>query len=178
MALLVVLETLTPSERLAFVLHDMFAVPFDEIATIVDRTPAATRQLASRARRRVQGAEPQADANLARQRELVDAFLAAARSADFDALLAVLDPDVVFRMDRGPRHRLELQPITGARAVVEQIVPNANTFAPLARPALVNGAAGLVIGPPERPIAVCGFEFEDDRISEINLVLDREKLPR
>jgi RNA polymerase sigma-70 factor (ECF subfamily) len=178
LALLVVLETLTPSERLAFVLHDMFAVPFDEIATIVDRTPAATRQLASRARRRVQGAEPQADANLARQRELVDAFLAAARSADFDALLAVLDPDVVFRMDRGPRHRLELQPITGARAVVEQIVPNARIFAPLARPALVNGAAGLVIGSPERPIAVCGFEFEDDRISEINLVLDREKLPR
>jgi RNA polymerase sigma-70 factor (ECF subfamily) len=178
MALLVVLETLTPSERLAFVLHDMFAVPFDEIATIVDRTPAATRQLASRARRRVQGAEPQADANLARQRELVDAFLAAARSADFDALLAVLDPDVVFRMDRGPRYRLTLQPITGARAVVEQIVPNARIFAPLARPALVNGAAGLVIGSPERPIAVCGFEFEDDRISEINLVLDREKLPR
>jgi RNA polymerase sigma factor (sigma-70 family) len=178
MALLVVLETLTPSERLAFVLHDMFAVPFDEIADIVDRTPAATRQLASRARRRVQGAEPQAGATLSRQRELLDAFLAAARSADFDALLTVLDPDVVFRVDQGARRRLALQPITGARAVAEQVVPNAHTFAPLARPALVNGAAGLVIGSPERPIAVCSFEFEDDRITEINLVLDREKLPR
>jgi RNA polymerase sigma-70 factor, ECF subfamily len=178
LALLVVLEMLTPSERLAFVLHDMFAVPFEEIAGIVDRTPAATRQLASRARRRVQGAEPQADANLGRQRALVDAFLAAARSADFDALLAVLDPDVVFRIDRGPRHRLELQPIIGARAVADQVMPNASTFAPFARPALVNGAAGLVIGSPERPIAVCSFEFTDDRISEIDLVLDREKLPR
>jgi RNA polymerase sigma factor (sigma-70 family) len=178
LALLVVLEMLTPSERLAFVLHDMFAVPFEEIAGIVDRTPAATRQLASRARRRVQGAEPQADANLGRQRALVDAFLAAARSADFDALLAVLDPDVVFRIDRGPLDRLTLPPIIGARAVADQVMPNASTFAPFARPALVNGAAGLVIGSPERPIAVCSFEFTDDRISEIDLVLDREKLPR
>ena len=105
LALLVVLETLTPAERLAFVLHDMFAVSFDEIAPIVDRRPAAARQLASRARRRVRGAAPAPDVDLARQREVVDAFLAASRGGDFDALLAVLDPDVVFRVDAGPAAR-------------------------------------------------------------------------
>ena len=109
LAMLVVLDTLTPSERLAFVLHDMFAVPFDDIAVIVERSPEATRQLASRARRRVQGAEPRAEIDLARQRKIVDAFLAAAGAADFDALVAVLDPDVVFRADRGPSERFSVQ---------------------------------------------------------------------
>ena len=178
LAMLVVLDTLTPSERLAFVLHDMFALPFDEIAPIVERTPQATRQLASRARRRVQGAEPATSADLTRQRKIIDAFLAAARAADFDALLAVLDPDVVFRIDPGQRGALAQSTIRGVRAVTEQIVPNAPTFAPLAHHAIVNGAAGLIIGDPDQPQAVCSFVFEDDRIAEMDLVLDPEKLPR
>src|SRR5215204_1127503 len=119
LALLVVLEMLTPAERLAFVLHDMFAVPFDEIAPIVDRSPQATRQLASRARRRVQGA-PVPDVDLDRQRELVDAFLAAARGADFDALVAVLDQDVVLRIDRGARPRGASREVRGALAVAKR----------------------------------------------------------
>ena len=174
LAMLVVLDALTPSERIAFVLHDMFAVPFDDIAVIVERSPEATRQLASRARRRVQEAEPRAEADLARHRKIIDAFLAAARAADFDALLAVLDPDVVFRADRGAGGRLSFN---GSTAVAEQIVPNAGTFAPLAHAAIVNGDAGLIIGPPDRPLAICSFTFEDDRIAEMNLVLDPEKLP-
>ena len=174
LALLVVLDTLTPSERLAFVLHDMFAVPFDEIAVIVERSPEAARQLASRARRRVQGAAPRTEADLTWQRTIVEAFVAAARAADFEGLLAVLDPDVVFKMDRGARSRLAF---SGVSSVAEQIMPNARTFAPLARPAIVNGAAGLIIGSPERPLGICSFVFEDDRIAEIDLVLDPEKLP-
>jgi hypothetical protein len=149
-------------------------VPFDEIAPIVDRSPEAARQLASRARRRVQGAAPRTEADLARQRTIVDAFLAAARTADFEGLLAVLDPDVVFKMDRGAHSRLTF---SGISTVAEQIIPNAPTFAPLARPAVVNGAAGLIIGSPERPLGICSFLFEDDRIAEIDLVLDPEKLP-
>src|SRR5438093_2397604 len=121
-ALLVVLETLTPAERLAFVLHDMFAVPFDEIAPILERTPEAVRQLASRARRRVRGAAPAADPDLARQRRLVDAFLAASRAGDFEALVAVLDPEVVFRIDVGPDSPLARPPIEGAEAVARQIL--------------------------------------------------------
>src|SRR5438105_3494716 len=121
LALLVVLDTLTPAERLAFVLHDMFAVPFDEIAPIVDRSPDAARQLASRARRRVRGAAPAQDPDLARQREVVDAFLAAARAGDFEALLEVLDPEVVFRVDVGGTGPAARPPIVGAEAVVEQI---------------------------------------------------------
>ena len=128
LALLVVLETLAPAERLAFVLHDMFAVPFDEIAPLVERSPAATRQLASRARRRVRAA-PAPDADLTRQREVVDAFLAAARD-DFDALVAVLDPDVVLRVDRGAVPRGASREVRGAQAVVEQ----ARTFRRLSRP--------------------------------------------
>jgi RNA polymerase sigma factor (sigma-70 family) len=178
LAMLVVLDTLTPSERLAFVLLDMFALPFDEIAPIVERTPQATRQLASRARRRVQGAEPATRADLTRQRKIIDAFLAAARAADFDALLRVLDPDVVLRIDPGQRGALAQSTIRGVRAVTEQIVPNAPTFAPLAHRAIVNGAAGLIIGDPDEPRAVCSFAFDDDRIAEIDLVLDPEKLPR
>jgi RNA polymerase sigma factor (sigma-70 family) len=175
LALLVVLETLAPPERLAFVLHDMFAVPFDEIAPLLERSPAATRQLASRARRRVRGAAPAPDADLTRQREVVDAFLAAARDGDFDALVAVLDPDVVLRVDRGAVPRGASREVRGAQAVVEQ----ARTFAPLvasARPALVNGAAGVVVAPRGRPVAVAGFTIAHGRIVEIDLLADPARL--
>src|SRR5213078_3240475 len=129
------LETLTPAERLAFVLHDMFGVPFEEIAAVVERSPAAARQLASRARRRVRGAAPQPDADLAAQRRVVDAFLAAARAGDFKALVEVLDPDVVFRADRGAGAPLAGPPVQGAAAVAERILKRGARFAPLARPA-------------------------------------------
>ncbi|HEY2602967.1 MAG TPA: RNA polymerase sigma factor SigJ [Thermoleophilaceae bacterium] len=179
LALLVVLESLSPAERLAFVLHDMFAVPFEEIAPIVDRSPAAARQLASRARRRVQGTTPDPDADLSGQRKLVDAFLAAAREGDFDALLAVLDPDVVFRVDAGgvaPRAR---EPIVGADAVAREVVTSGyRQLASAARPAVVNGVAGLVIAPHDRPVAVVGFVTQRGRILEIDLVADPDKLRR
>src|SRR5437868_6263057 len=155
LALLVVLETLTPSERLAFVLHDMFAVPFDEIGAIVGRSPDAARQLASRGRRRVRGAPLNEEVGLARQRELVDAFLAASRAGDFEALVAVLDPDVVFRIDAGlGTGRGARPPIEGAAAVAQQILARGSRLAPFARPALVNGAAGVVVGAPGKPFAV------------------------
>jgi RNA polymerase sigma-70 factor (ECF subfamily) len=176
LALLVVLETLTPAERLAFVLHDMFAMRFEEIAPIVDRTPAAARQLASRARRRIQGSTPQADADAARQRELVDAFLAASRGGDFDALVAVLDPEVVFRIDAGgvgPRAR---EPIVGAEAVARQVLERGRPFAGFARPVLVNGTPGVVVAPRGRPIAVVGFTSRHGRIVAIDLIADPEKL--
>jgi RNA polymerase sigma-70 factor (ECF subfamily) len=176
LALLVVLDTLTPAERLAFVLHDMFGLPFDEIAPILERSPAATRQLASRARRRVRGATPLAEPDPARQRRVVDAFLAAAREGDFEALVAVLDPDVVFRADRGRRAAEAPQVITGAAAVVEQILARAPRFARFARPAIVNGSAGLVVVPGERPVAVLGFSISGDRIVELDLVADPAKL--
>jgi RNA polymerase sigma factor (sigma-70 family) len=173
LALLVVLETLAPAERLAFVLHDMFTVPFDEIAPIVGRSPTAARQLASRARRRVRGAVPAPDADRAREREAVDAFLAAARDGDFDALLAVLDPDVVLRVDRGAR--ATSREIRGASAVVEQ----ARTFTRLARfarAARVNGSAGFVVASPTGPLAVAGFAITDGRIVEIDLLADPTRL--
>jgi RNA polymerase sigma-70 factor (ECF subfamily) len=176
LALLVVLDTLTPSERLAFVLHDMFGVSFDEIAPIVDRSPTATRQLASRARRRVRGATPVSEPDLRRQREVVDAFLAASRAGDFEALLEVLDPDVVFRIDAGgvtPRAR---PPVVGAGPVARQILARGARFAGFARPALVNGSAGLVVVPVDRPFAVVGFTVSDGRILEIDLIADPEKL--
>jgi RNA polymerase sigma-70 factor, ECF subfamily len=175
LALLVVLETLTPPERLAFVLHDMFAVPFDEIAPIVARSPAAARQLASRARRRVRGAAPAPDADVARQRQVVDAFLAAARDGDFDVLLAVLDPDVVLRVDRGPTPPGASREVRSAAAVIEET----RTFASLAasaRPALVNGAAGIVVAPRGRPIAVAGFTVAHGKIVEIDLLADPTRL--
>src|SRR5262249_30310330 len=143
LALLVVLEMLAPAERLAFVLHDMFAVPFEEIAAIVGRSPTAARQLASRARRRVQGAATAADADLARQREVVDAFFAAARGGDFDALVAMLDPDVVVRSDGGVLRPGASSVVHGAPAVAEQALTFAR-LSPFVRPALVNGAAGVV----------------------------------
>jgi RNA polymerase sigma factor (sigma-70 family) len=176
LALLVVLETLTPAERLAFVLHDMFAVPFEEIGPIVGRTPAAARQLASRGRRRVQGAEPNPDTDVRGQREIVDAFLAAARGGDFDALVAVLDPDVVFRADPGKIRRLARPPITGAEAVATELLSRAPRFAPLARPALVNGTAGLLVGPEDKPFAVVGFSVAGGRIVAIDLITNQEKL--
>jgi RNA polymerase sigma factor (sigma-70 family) len=175
LALLVVLETLDPAERLAFVLHDMFAVPFDEIAPIVGRSPTAARQLASRARRRVQGAAPAPDPDLGRQREVVDAFLAAARGGDFDALLDLLDPDVVVRVDRGVLRPGRPTEIRGARAVAEQARKGAR-LGRFARAALVNGAAGLVIAPGGRPVAVAGFIVAQGRIVEIDVFADRARL--
>jgi len=173
LALLVVLNTLAPGERLAFVLHDMFAMPFEEIATIVGRSPAATRQLASRARRRVQVAAPSPDPDLAEQRRVVDAFLAASRAGDFDALIAVLDPDVVFRVETREGERV---PIQGAGAVAEQILTRGRPFAPLARPAMVNGAAGAIVMPGRQPFAVIGFTVVGGRIAEIDVIANPEKL--
>jgi RNA polymerase sigma-70 factor (ECF subfamily) len=175
LALLVVLETLNPAERLAFVLHDMFGVPFDEIAPIVDRSPAATRQLASRARRRVQGANPSPDVDLAGQHAIVDAFLAAARGGDFDALLEVLDPDVVLRVDRGAARAGASREVRGAAAVAGQAL----TFIRLARqsrPAVVNGAAGFVVVVGGQPRAVAGFTVARGKIAEIDLLADPERL--
>ena len=174
LALLVVLEELSPAERLAFVLHDMFGVPFDEIAPIVSRTPMAARQLASRARRRVQAA-PKPDADLDRQREVVDAFIAATREGDFDALVAVLDPDVVLRADRGTAPGARSVVLRGARAVARQAV----SYAPLARfgrPVLVNGAAGLLSAPNGRPFAVMACTVRDGRIAEIDILADPDRL--
>jgi RNA polymerase sigma-70 factor, ECF subfamily len=176
LALLVVLDCLSPAERLAFVLHDMFGVSFEEIAEIVDRTPAASRQLASRARRRVRGAAPQPDADLAAQRVVVDAFLAAARAGDFEGLVAVLDPEVVFRADRGAAAPLAGPPVKGAAAVAERILERGTRFAPLARPAVVNGAAGAFVAVRGRTIAVVGFTVTGGRIVEIDLVANPEKL--
>jgi len=175
LALLVVLETLSPAERLAFVLHDMFAVPFDEIAPIVGRSPAAARQLASRARRRVQRTGPATDVDVAGQRQVVDAFLAAARGGDFEALLAVLDPDVVFRIDRGDLRPAASREIRGAPAVAQEALTFAR-LARFARPVLVNGAAGLVVATPGRPLAVAGFTIAGGRIVELDLLADPARL--
>jgi RNA polymerase sigma factor (sigma-70 family) len=172
LALLVVLDTLGPAERLAFVLHDMFGVPFDEIAGMVDRSPAAARQLASRARRRVQGAAPVPDADLAAQRRVVDAFFAAARHGDFDALVAVLHPDVVSRGDGGPGASAVAR---GARDVAARALTFAR-LAPFVRPALVNGAAGAVVAPRGEPFSVMGFTVVGGRIVEIDAITDPARL--
>jgi RNA polymerase sigma-70 factor, ECF subfamily len=171
-ALLLVLETLAPAERLAFVLHDMFAVPFHEIATIVDRSPAAARQLASRARRRVQGAAADAPAvDRARQRAVVDAFLAASRGGDFDALLALLDPDVVLRADEAAVQTGGVAPeVRGAAAVADTFAGRARA----AQPALVDGVVGLVWAPGGRPKAVFDLTISDGKIVAIDLILDSE----
>jgi RNA polymerase sigma-70 factor, ECF subfamily len=171
LALLVVLDTLAPAERLAFVLHDMFAVPFDEIAPIVGRSPAAARQLASRARRRVHGAAVP-DADLTRQREAVNAFLAASRGGDFEALLAVLDPNVVVRADPAAVQAGAPKEVRGAEAV-------AGTFSGRARaaqPALINGAAGAVWAPGGRPRVVFGFTIMRGKIVAIDMLADPEHL--
>jgi RNA polymerase sigma factor (sigma-70 family) len=175
LALLVVLETLTPSERLAFVLHDMFAVPFDEIGSMLDRSPTAARQLASRARRRVRGAAPVPDADLRRQREVVDAFFAAARDGDFEALVAVLDPDVVLRSDGGELRPNVTAVIRGAREVASRAVTFAH-LSPYVRPALINGAAGVVVTPRGQPFSVMGFTVTNGRIVEIDAVGDPARL--
>jgi len=174
-ALLVVLDTLAPAERLAFVLHDMFAMPFDEIAAIVGRSPNAARLLASRARRRVQDAAPVPDADLARQREVVDAFLAASRGGDFDALLAVLDPDVVARAHIGAVPVGASTQVRGARAVAEQALTYAR-LSPFVRPALVNGAAGAVVASRGRLFAVMGFTVTCGKIVEVDILADPEYL--
>lgn len=174
LALQVILDTLAPAERLAFVLHDMFGVPFDEIATIACRTPTAARQLASRARRRVRGA-PEPDADLVRQREVVDAFFAAARDGDFETLVAVLDPDVVVRSDGGAARPRASFMAHGARAVAEQALTFAR-LSPFARPALVNGAAGVVVAPHGRPFAVMGFIVRGGRIVAIDALADPSRL--
>jgi RNA polymerase sigma factor (sigma-70 family) len=174
-ALLVVLETLTPAERLAFVLHDTFAVPFDQVAEVLGRSPEATRQLASRARRRVRGATAPPDADVARQRAVVDAFFAAARAGDFEGLVALLDPDVVARSDGGPR-RAQLSLLTsGAAAVAGQALTYANPAADV-HPALVNGAAGVVVTLGGNPQAIMGFTVVDGRIVAINALVDPDRI--
>ena len=175
LALLVVLEMLTPAERVAFVLHDMFSVPFEEIAAIVGRSEVATRQLASRARRRVQGAAPSPDADLVRQREVVDAFFAAAREGEFGALLAVLDPEVVLRSDGGVVCPDASVVVHGARAVAEGALSFAE-LSPFVRPALVNGAAGVVVAPSGRPFSVMGFTVRGGKIVEIDILVDPARL--
>ena len=172
LALLVVLETLTPAERLAFVLHDIFAVPFDEIAPIVDRSPEAARQLASRARRRVRAEETVPDADLDAQREVVDAFLAASREGDFDRLVALLDPDVVLRADFGAAGSREVR---GAPAVVGQ----AKLYSRLGlviKPALINGAVGVVTTRDGQPFSVGGFTVRQGRIVEMDWLADPARL--
>jgi len=177
-ALLVVLETLSPAQRLAFVLHDVFGMSFGEIAPIVERSPAAARQLASRARRQVRGATASPDADPARQREVVEAFLAASRSGDFEALLAVLDPDVVLRVAVGGVPPGVAREVRGARVVAGQALTFAR-FAPFARLALVNGTAGAVsLAQDGRPFSVMGFVVRRGKIAEIDILADQERLAR
>jgi RNA polymerase sigma-70 factor (ECF subfamily) len=171
LALLVVLEHLAPAERLAFVLHDMFAVPFEEIAPIVGKSSAATRQLASRARRRVQGTAPVQEPDAARQRTVVDAFMAASQAGDFDALVAVLDPDVLLRADVGVKGRL----VRGAAAVANQAL-FFRQFAYQSRPALINGAYGMVSRDGERIVSLMSFTVVDDRVVELNILADPQRL--
>ncbi|MBR1143306.1 sigma-70 family RNA polymerase sigma factor [Bradyrhizobium sp. AUGA SZCCT0431] len=171
-ALLVVLETLAPAERLAFVLHDMFAVPFEEIAPIVGRTPAAARQLASRARRRVQGTPPAPDADFSRQKQIVDAFLAASRSGDFEGLLAVLDPDVVFRADQAAQRLGSLPEIRGAAAVAETFKGRAQA----AKPALVDGALAVAVVLGGQLRIVLRLTISGERISAVDAVADAEAI--
>jgi len=178
LALQVVIDTLTPAERLAFVLHDMFELPFEEIGPVVGRTPEATRQLASRARRRVKGAEismPEHD--VARQRSVVDAFFAASRSGDFDALVALLHPDVVLRADFGPGRPESSAVVRGAMAVAGQAKLGARLDAQL-HPALVNGAAGVVITVRGRPFAVMAFTTAEGKITEIDAIGDPQRVGR
>jgi RNA polymerase sigma factor (sigma-70 family) len=171
-ALLVVLDTLTPSERLAFVLHDMFAVPFEEIAPIVGRSPAAVRQLASRGRRRVQGSAAAPETDRLRQRKIVDAFLAASRNGDFTSLLALLDPDVVLRADATAVQTGATSDVIGAAAVAEQFSGRARA----ARVALIDGVAGLVWAPGGEPRVVFDFTIVDDKIVEIEILADPDRL--
>jgi RNA polymerase sigma-70 factor (ECF subfamily) len=176
LALLVVLDTLAPAERLAFVLHDMFAVPFERIAPVVGRTPVATRQLVSRARRRVQGASPAADTDRALQRKVIDAFLKASREGDFDGLIAVLDPGVTFHVDAG--RAMAPRTTVGAGAVAREILLRGSPLAGFARPATVNGMPGVIVRVHGRVFSVVGFSVAGGRITEIDVVADPEKLGR
>ena len=175
LALLVVLEQLQPAERLAFVLHDVFAVPFEEIGGMLDRTPEATRQLASRARRRVQVTAPTPDADLASQRRVVDAFFAAARDGDFESLIAVLDPDVVLRSDGGPSNPEATVLVRGADSVASRAY-SFRHLSPWVRPALVNGAPGVVVAPEGRAVSVLSFVVRGGRIVEIDALADPDRL--
>jgi RNA polymerase sigma factor (sigma-70 family) len=179
LAMLVVLEQLSPAERLAFVLHDTFGLPFEEIAPIVERSPTATRQLASRARRRVRGASSTSQVSRARQRELIEAFIAAAREGDFDRLLQILDPEVVARADTGPLPNLfgRSRVVRGAENVAQQAFAFRNVAAG-ARHADINGAPGVVVFLEDRPYAVVGFAFAGVRIVEMDFLTDRERLER
>ncbi|MFF9126862.1 RNA polymerase sigma factor SigJ [Streptomyces sp. NPDC014889] len=177
LALLVVLETLQPDERLAFVLHDLFAVPFDDIAPVVERSAAATRQLASRARRRVRGATPSAEADLARQKQVLDAFLAASRGGDFEALVAVLHPDVVLRVDSGAlvRGAAASKVVHGAKTVAAQAL-TFSQYAGTARLVLVNGSVGVANAPEGGPSSVMGVVVADGRITHLYILADPERL--
>jgi RNA polymerase sigma factor (sigma-70 family) len=175
LALLVVLDTLSPSERLAFVLHDVFAVPFEQIGPVLDRSPAAAKQLASRARRRLRGAEAPAASDLARQRELAEAFLAAAGGNDFERLLAVLDPDVVLRADAGTGPLGPSKLIRGAREVAAEASQYAS-LARMARLVLVNGTPGYLVARNGQPLAVIGLAVRGGKVSEIDILADPERL--
>ena len=175
LALLVVLETLKPAERLAFVLHDVFGVPFDEIAPIVDRSTEAARQLASRARRRVQGERTMPDADIETQREVADAFVAASREGDFEALLELLDPDVVMRVDRGPVPARVPREVRGAEAVASRAMDGARLGREL-RPALVNGVAGMVVLRDGEPVLVGAVTVRNRRIVAMDILADRDRL--
>jgi RNA polymerase sigma-70 factor (ECF subfamily) len=176
LAMLVVLENLSPAERVAFVLHDMFGVPFSEIGEIAGRTPDAARQLASRARRRVRGSAPPSDSDAGEQRRVVDAFLAAARAGDFEALLEVLDPDVVFRVHAAEGDpRATGLPAAGAREVADRILTRGRPFAPLGRPAVVNGAPGLVAERDGKRLGVMACTVRNGRIVTMDLVIDPDR---
>jgi RNA polymerase sigma-70 factor (ECF subfamily) len=175
LAMLVVLDTLSPAERLAFVLHDLFAVPFDEIAPIVGRAPAATRQLASRARRRVQDSSPVLTSDPTRHRKVVSAFQSASRGGDFEALLALLDPDVVLRADTGALALSGQRLLRGARAVASQALMY-QRFAQFSRLVLVNGVAGLVTAPEGEVFSIMAFTVTEDRITSIEILADPERI--
>jgi RNA polymerase sigma-70 factor (ECF subfamily) len=175
LALLVVLDALTPAERLAFVLHDMFDVPFVEIAAIVERAPAAVRQLASRARRRIQQNAPLPDPDLARQRVAVDAFFAASRAGDCAALVSVLDPDIVLRSDGGEGRPIASMVLNGSPTVAGQAI-TFGRLAPFVKPALVNGAAGAVVAPRGDIVSIMAFIVRDDKIVSIDVLADPVRL--
>jgi len=176
LALLVVLDALSPAERVAYVLHDIFAVPLTDIATALDRSDAATQQLASRARRRVQGS-PEPDPDLARQRKVVDAFFAASRDGDFNALMTVLAPDVELRIDGGVLRKQDSLALRGARAVARHTATYANLY-PFVRPVIINGAAGAAIAPGGRLYSVMAFTVTNGKIAHIDALVDPDRLPQ
>jgi RNA polymerase sigma factor (sigma-70 family) len=179
LAMLVVLENLSPAERVAFVLHDMFGVPFSEIGEISGRSPDAARQLASRARRRVRGSVPPGDADMAEQRRVIDAFLAASRAGDFEALMDVLDPDVVFRVHAAEGDpRVEGLPASGAEEVAERVIARGRAFARLVRPAIVNGAPGTVAERDGKILGAMACTVRNGRIVTMDLVVDPDRFRR